>query len=131
MTMEWKNVFHKRINELWEKAKDKDYRVTLETYAKRIGTTRSSLRGWLAGKGQPDADGFIRIAMEESVSLAWLLGDKREFSGCTPEEWLLLQKYRAISELHQEDIRVFLDRYYEQDCSNDLVVAEERNHSDS
>lgn len=129
--MEWKNVFHKRINELWEKAKDKDYRVTLETYAKRIGTTRSSLRGWLAGKGQPDSDGFIRIAKEENVSLAWLLGDEREFSGCTPEEWYLLQQYRAISELHQEDIRVFLDRYYEQDCSNVLVVAEERNHSDS
>ncbi len=115
--MEWKSVFHKRINELWERAKDKDYRLTLEAYAQHIGTTRSSLRGWLAGKGQPDADGFVRVAMSEKVSLEWLLGDNREFSGCTQLELDLIRKFRDLSESHKEDILIFLDRYHEKDCT--------------
>lgn len=118
--MSWKTVFHKRINELWEKAKDKDYRLTLEGYANRIGTTRSSLRGWLSGKGQPDADGFVRVAVSENVSLAWLLGDEREFDGCSQQELALIKKYRGLSEIHKEDIAVFLERYHEQDCSEPL-----------
>ena len=113
----WKTVFHKRINELWEKAKDKNYHLTLESYASRIGTTRSSLRGWLSGKGQPDADGFVRVAVSENVSLAWLLGDEREFDGCSQQELALIKKYRDLSEIHKEDIAVFLDRYHEQDRS--------------
>ena len=115
--MVWKNVFHQKINELWERAKDKDYRLTLEAYAKRIGTTRSSLRGWLSGKGQPDADGFIRVATAEDVSLAWLLGDKREFREYSQQEQAMLQRFRFLSDIHKEDICAFVDRYYEQDYS--------------
>ncbi len=113
--MIWKNTFHQRINELWEKAKDKDYRLTMEAYAKRIGTTRSGLRGWLAGKGQPDAEGFVRVATTEKVSLAWLLGDQRTFVGYSYAEQELVRKFRCLSDIHQEDILVFLERYYMQD----------------
>lgn len=115
--MEWKNVFHQKINELWERARDKDYRLTMEAFAKHIGTTRSGLRGWLAGKGQPDADGFVRVAKIEGVSLEWLLGDDREYKQCTPQELCLIEKFRGLSTIHQEDILVFIDRYYEQDHS--------------
>ncbi|MBO6205151.1 MAG: helix-turn-helix transcriptional regulator [Selenomonas sp.] len=113
--MIWKNTFHQRINELWERAKDKDYRLTMEAYAKHIGTTRSSLRGWLAGKGQPDAEGFVRVATTENVSLEWLLGDQRTFVGCSYAEQELVRKFRSLSDIHQEDILVFLERYYMQD----------------
>ena len=106
--MVWKNTFHQKINELWERAKDKDYRLTLEAYAKRIGTTRSAL-------GQPDADGFVRLAAIEDVSLAWLLGDDREFKEYTQQEQALLQRFRFLSDIHKEDICAFVDRYYEQD----------------
>lgn len=105
---------------MWEKAKDQDYRLTLEAYAQRIGTTRSSLRGWLAGKGQPDADGFVKIAVNESVSLAWLLGDDREINGCSQQELILVQKFRILSAIHKEDICVFIDRFHEQDSKNTL-----------
>ena len=130
MIMEWKNTFHKRINELWERAKDRDYRLTMEAYAQRIGITRSGLRGWLAGKGQPDADGFVRVAKAENVSLAWLLGDDRAFQQCTPKELALIEKYRFLTKPHQKDICVFLEHFYEQDHSPFMMVAEDR-HSDS
>lgn len=129
--MEWKNTFHKRINELWERAKDRDYRLPMEAYAQRIGITRSGLRGWLAGKGQPDADGFVRVAKAENVSLAWLLGDDREFQQCTPKELALIEKYRFLTKPHQEDICVLLEYFYEQDYSPLMMVAEDRHRSDS
>ena len=113
--MEWQSVFHRRINELWERAKDDNYKLTLEDYAGRVGTTRSSLRGWLSGKGQPDAQGFVRIAETENVSLAWLMGDKRKIGNMTPDEAMLLQKIRELTEAHREDIRAFVDHYYAQD----------------
>ena len=113
--MVWNNIFHQRINTLWENAKDANYRLTLEAYAKRLGTTRSSLRGWLAGKGQPDADGFVRVAVREDVSLAWLLGDPRGYENCSRDETDLLQKFRNLTRVHQEDILAFVNRYYEQD----------------
>ncbi len=119
--MVWKNIFHQRINELWERAKDRDYRLTLEDYARRIGTTRSALRGWLAGKGQPDAEGFVRVAVAEDVSLPWLLGDKREFKEYSPREQTLLQRFRCLSDIHKEDIQAFVDRYYEQDVPEVIV----------
>lgn len=124
--MVWKNTFHQRINELWERAKDKDYRLTLEGYAKRVGTTRSALRGWLAGKGQPDADGFVQVATTEGVSLAWLLGDNREFKEYNPQEKALLQRFRYLSDIHKDDIYAFVDRYYEQDCSVPSMAVEKK-----
>ena len=113
--MEWQSVFHRRINELWERAKDDNYKLTLEDYAERVGTTRSSLRGWLAGKGQPDAQGFVRIAETEDVSLAWLMGDTRKIGSLTPDEVMLLQKIRGLTDVHKEDIRAFVEHYYAQD----------------
>ena len=127
--MVWKNVFHQRINELWERAKDKDYRLTLEIYAQRIGTTRSGLRGWLAGKGQPDADGFVKVATAEDVSLAWLLGDNREFKKYNQQEITLLQHFRCLSDIHKEDICAFIDRYYEQDSPRLSVTVEKKTTS--
>jgi transcriptional regulator with XRE-family HTH domain len=74
MDSNWVSSFHERINTLYQNAKDVDYTLTQEAYAQRLGTTRSSLRGWLTGKGQPDADGFARIANVENVSVDWLVG---------------------------------------------------------
>jgi transcriptional regulator with XRE-family HTH domain len=74
MSTEWKSIFHERINCLYQNAKDEDYTLTQEAYAARLGTTRNSLRGWLRGSGQPDADGFARISNVENVSVDWLVG---------------------------------------------------------
>ncbi|MBR3722966.1 MAG: helix-turn-helix transcriptional regulator [Selenomonadaceae bacterium] len=113
--MNWKNMFHRRINELWERAKDENYKLTLENYAERIGTTRSALRGWLAGKGQPDADGFVRVASLEGVSLEWLLGAEKINAATQNRENELISKFKNLSKIHQEDILYMLDRFYNQD----------------
>ena len=78
MSAEWKSVFQQRINELYQRAKDRDYKLTQEGYATKLGTSRNSLRGWLAGTGQPDADGFARISRIENVSLDWLMGNEEQ-----------------------------------------------------
>lgn len=74
MSTEWKSVFQNRINMLYQNAKDADYTLTQEAYANRLGTTRNALRGWLRGSGQPDADGFAKIATVENTTVDWLVG---------------------------------------------------------
>jgi len=58
------------INELWKRAKDENHKITQTEYAARFGVTRNALLGWLRGTGQPDTEGFVRIAAAENVSLA-------------------------------------------------------------
>ena len=76
--MEPQSTFKKRINELFRREKDRreaeGERMTRQDYATRIGTTVNSLRGWLSGSGQPDANGLARIAEVEKVSVDWLVG---------------------------------------------------------
>ena len=115
--MIWKNKFHERINELWKRAKDQDHRMTQVEYAKRFGVTRNALLGWLRGSGQPDADGFVRIAGIEKVSLGWLLGDERIAGddGSFLEEQEMLQLFRDISPEHQEDLLALARRFQARD----------------
>ena len=115
--MVWKSKFHERINELWQRAKDQNYKLTQTEYAERFGVTRNALLGWLRGSGQPDAYGFVRIAGIEKVSLSWLLGDERPMSKeeLLPEEQEMLQIFRELSQEHREDLVVLARRFQTQD----------------
>ena len=112
--MIWKNRFQERINELWEQAKDRDYKITQTEFSKRFGVTRNAFLGWLRGTGQPDADGFVRIACSENVSLAWLLGDDRPQSeeDLCREEIELLSIYRCLSCEHREDLLMIAKQFH-------------------
>ena len=111
--MVWKSKFHERINELWQRAKDQNYKLTQTEYAGRFGVTRNALMGWLRGSGQPDADGFVRVAATEKVSLCWLLGDERPTSHVEllPEEQEMLQLFRSVSPEYQEDLLVLAKQF--------------------
>lgn len=115
--MLWKNRFHERINELWQRAKDQDCKLTQAEYAGRLGVTRNALLGWLRGSGQPDADGFVRIADTEKVSLGWLLGSECTDSdeGLFPDEQAMLRIFRSISPEHKEDLLVLAKRFQSHD----------------
>ena len=115
--MVWKNRFHERINELWQRAKSQNYKITQTEYARRFGVTRNALLGWLRGSGQPDADGFVRIASIEMVSLSWLLGDEcpASYDGLFPKEQEMLQCFRSISAEHQEDLLLLARRFQAHD----------------
>lgn len=115
--MIWKNKFHERINELWQRAKQRNHRMTQVEYAKRFGVTRNALLGWLRGSGQPDADGFVRIADIEKVSLCWLMGAEcpRSDDGLFTDEQALLNLFRSISPEHKEDLLVLAKRFQDHD----------------
>ena len=121
--MAWKSTFHERINELWQRAKEQNHKLTRDEYASRFGVTRTTLMSWLRGSGQPDADGFLRIADVEQVSLGWLMGDERPAGDeeLLPEEKELLELFHTISSEHQGDLLV-LARHFQ---SNDRQCAEE------
>lgn len=72
--MDWKSSFHQKINWLFDRAKDNDYRLTQEQYAEKIGTSKNALRGWLKGAGEPNSNGLCKIAEAENVSVDWLVG---------------------------------------------------------
>lgn len=104
--MMWKNKFHKRINELWERAKNQNHKMTQTEYARRLGVTRNALLGWLRGSGQPDVDGLVRIASTENVSLSWLMGDARPKAECEllQDEQALVNLFRGISPESKEHL---------------------------
>lgn len=72
------STFQQRINELFQREAARmatnGERMTRQDYASRVGTTVNSLRGWLAGTGQPDTSGLARISEVEEVSVDWLVG---------------------------------------------------------
>ena len=71
---EWKSSFHERINELFAREKDKDYKISVEAYAEKLGITRPTLRGWLAGNGEPKTEKLKEVAEKAGVSVYWLMG---------------------------------------------------------
>ena len=118
--MVWKNKFHERINELWERAKEQDRKLTQTEYAKRLGVTRNAFMGWLRGVGQPDTDGFVRIASTENVSLSWLLGDERHFdkNELHQDEQVMLQIYRNMSSERKEELMALAKHFQMRDREN-------------
>ena len=101
-----KNRFQERMNELWQRAKGRNCRLTQKEFSGRFGVSRNAFLGWLRGTGQPDADGFVRIARSENVTLAWLLGDDRPQSEkeLCRDEIELLDIFRRLTSEHKEDL---------------------------
>ena len=63
-----------RIAQLYDEAKDADYKLTKDQFAMKYGGSRSQLNGWLAGKGNPNSPTLHRLADIFKVSTDWLLG---------------------------------------------------------
>ena len=109
------SVFQQRINELFRREADRleaeGERMTRQDYATRVGTTVSSLRGWLGGTGQPDTNGLARIAKVEKVSVDWLVGKSSEPQGKHIDD---PQKARLIEAIKEADLEtlVKLEQFY-------------------
>jgi len=67
-------TFKERIYELWEKAKDENYKITQTEFAAQFGATRNQLKGWIAGTGEPNSEMLKKIAERYNVSTDFLLG---------------------------------------------------------
>lgn len=75
-------TFQERINQLYEEAKDTNYKLTQTEYAAQFGATRNQLKGWLDGRGEPNSEMLKLIAKLHGVSVSWLVGesDVRNFT---------------------------------------------------
>ena len=109
------SIFQRRMNELYRRASDKlleeeGERLTQVAYAKRIGTTLNSLRGWMSGVGQPDADGLARIAEVEHVTVDWLVGKSSAMQEVNDEP----QRARLIKSIRDADLDTLskLEQFY-------------------
>lgn len=67
--------FKERLLELFEEAKDKNYKINRNDFANMIGATRSQLNGWLDKGSEPDIAMLIKIAKRSGVSVSWLVGE--------------------------------------------------------
>ncbi len=128
---EYTSAFQQRMNELfrreaYRRAADGE-KMTRQDYADRVGTTVNSLRGWLSGSGQPDADTLARIAEAEGVTVDWLVGRTSD-----PTETDDPQRARLIQRIRDADFETlakleqfanFLEYQEEQSASPDRKVA--------
>ncbi|MBQ7499088.1 MAG: hypothetical protein IJU00_14875 [Selenomonas sp.] len=109
------SVFQERINELFRRhaynMAAEGEKMTRQDYANRVGTTVNALRGWLAGTGQPDADGLARIASVEKVSVDWLVGKSPEPEGEAVGD---PQRARLIKSIKEADLQTLaqLEQFY-------------------
>ena len=97
------STFREIIDQLYEEAKDANYRLTQEEYASRFGATRNQLKGWLDGRGEPNTEMMKTIAKIHDVSVSWLVGetDIRKMVEATP-----YQRFNnSIANLPSEAIR--------------------------
>lgn len=69
-----KSMFQIRLNDFFEKAKDKNHDLTIEEFANSIGATKGAFRGWLSGAGEPKLEKFKEIAEKLNTSPHYLMG---------------------------------------------------------
>lgn len=85
-------TFNDRINELYEEARDRNYRVGRKRFAEMIGATRGQLNGWLDNGVSPSIETIKKVAKNTGVSMLWLIGEADErayppfqMTGLSPE----------------------------------------------
>lgn len=81
-------TFQSRLNELYDEAKDADYRLTKQEFAAGFNATRSQVNAWLDGRSEPSIKDILAIAKCHNTSVSWLLGetDIRSLSPDTPSK---------------------------------------------
>lgn len=69
----------------------------------QLGISRYQLYNWSSGRGEPDSEGFKRIARIFKVNLAWLLGESDNKGNTAPpaeelppEAQVMLNNYREF-----------------------------------
>lgn len=67
-------TFKERLFELQEEAKDRDHKLTRFDYAEVCEITKGQLDGYLKGNGSKFCEILVRIAKNNNVSVAWLIG---------------------------------------------------------
>lgn len=95
--------FHERINVLYEEARDTNYKIGRNAFAKSLDVTIGQLNGWLDGLGKPNSDTLRKVATKANVSVSWLVGET-DF-----RSQLLPQNADALPEAAQQEYKILID----------------------
>lgn len=68
-------TFFERITQLYEEARDRDYKVGRKAFAKQLNVSLGKVNGWLNGTGRPDPETLKHIARMKNVTTSWLVGE--------------------------------------------------------
>lgn len=68
-------TFFDRITQLYEEARDENYRVGRNAFAEQLGVSVGKVNGWLNRGGRPDVETLKQIARRKNVSTSWLVGE--------------------------------------------------------
>ena len=104
--------------------------IKVDDLALQIKYARSTIYFWLSGKKTPNADALICLSKFFNVSVDYLLGIEddfgvKQFTGnadtVSPEEFLLLKKFRALNLSTQEAFRIQINAMYEKEVKGEKV----------
>lgn len=105
MTMDY-TAFSRNLDQLI-----RNHGYTAASFAKIIKISQPTLSRYIAHKGGPDLECFIKIADYFNVSMDWLIGRNTGESLFTPEVQKLLALYNKASPDDKRVIKVLLQKY--------------------
>lgn len=86
-------TFNERIWQLYEDARDRDYKIGRKGFAKMLGVRKGQLDGWLDNGVAPHVEVIKQIARNTGISVLWLIGETEDkeypsfqMTGLPPEE---------------------------------------------
>lgn len=113
MAQEYFSTFQMRINQLMKRfmkaAEEYGGHTTQKEYAGYLGISYNTLRGWLRGSGQPDADMLVNIAATEDVSVDWLVGKKGPSDEDNPMKRNVMEMLETASPDELSQLSSFVD----------------------
>lgn len=76
------STFHERFNQLYDEARDRDFRTTRAQFAEQLGLSVGRSNAYIDENGSPNFETLKLIAKNAGVSVSWLVGetDERTFA---------------------------------------------------
>lgn len=79
-------TFRKRINILYDEARDKNFRTTRADFAAQLGVSIGKANSYIDGNGKPDFETLKLIARNKGVTVSWLVGETDERTFTVPTD---------------------------------------------
>jgi len=86
-------TFTERIWELYEEARDRNYKLSRKDFAEMLGVRKGQVDGWLDSGVTPHVEVIKKISKTTGISILWLIGESEErehptfqMTGLPPEE---------------------------------------------
>lgn len=98
-------TFYERIQELYEEARDRDYRIGRKKFAEIAGVRFAQMHGWLNKSGDPSTEDLKILSERLEVGIAWLVGK----SSIRFETTKLIEIAKDLNKKELEDVVQFIE----------------------